>query len=157
MVHSSSYYRIHLLNAGKYTASIAYYFAYFGWRIHGSERGWRMAVWLIFSVINSCYVLTWVCTDALDRLCRLTDTRCSQDVVMDWSLFRKGSRHFLLRSELGFKESVWTYYGAPWDGLIATRERLMGRVQRRSSLTPSCASHGCSTWRPSRRFSFVAS
>ncbi|KAK4704706.1 hypothetical protein P7C70_g1494, partial [Phenoliferia sp. Uapishka_3] len=34
------------------------------------------------------------------------------DITMDWSLFRKGSKHFLLRPELGFKEHVWTYYAA---------------------------------------------
>ncbi|KAL8281446.1 hypothetical protein RQP46_006130 [Phenoliferia psychrophenolica] len=84
---------IHLLNAGKYSMSVAYYFAYFGWRINGSQGGWRLGVWLLFSVLNSSYVFTW-------------------DMVMDWSLFRKGSRHFLLRPELGFKDHVWVYYVA---------------------------------------------
>ncbi|KAL8291362.1 hypothetical protein RQP46_002340 [Phenoliferia psychrophenolica] len=84
---------IHLLNAGKYTASIAYYFAYFGWRIGGSDGGWTRSLWLFIAITNSIYTLTW-------------------DLIMDWSLLRKNSRHFLLRSELGFKESTWTYYVA---------------------------------------------
>ena len=35
-----------------------------------------------------------------------------QDLIMDWSLLRKNSKHFLLRAELGFKESDSIYYGS---------------------------------------------
>ncbi|KAM0746346.1 EXS-domain-containing protein [Meredithblackwellia eburnea MCA 4105] len=84
---------IHLLNAGKYSMSVAYFFAYFGWRIHGSVGGWRKSIWILFGVLNSCYVSSW-------------------DIYMDWSLLRRNSRHFLLRPELGFKEHTWIYYPA---------------------------------------------
>ncbi|KAK4047730.1 Xenotropic and polytropic retrovirus receptor 1 [Microbotryomycetes sp. JL201] len=83
---------IHALNAGKYTASIINFFFYYSWRIYGSPRNWRMGLWILFAVTNSVYTATW-------------------DIVMDWSLFRRGSRHYLLRNDLAyFKDSPWAYW-----------------------------------------------
>ncbi|KAI5475192.1 SPX and EXS domain containing protein [Pseudohyphozyma bogoriensis] len=84
---------IHLLNAGKYTASIFYFYFYFAWRIYGSHSGWRKALFILFGTLNSCYVTVW-------------------DLIMDWSLFRRGSKRLFLRPELGFKDHQWIYYVA---------------------------------------------
>ncbi|KAM0787692.1 hypothetical protein ACM66B_003754 [Microbotryomycetes sp. NB124-2] len=85
---------IHALNAGKYSASIVTFFFYYSWRIYGSPRNYRMGLWILFAVTNSIYTSTW-------------------DIVMDWSLFRKRSRHFLLRNDLAFfKDRPWMYYVA---------------------------------------------
>ncbi|KAK4056864.1 Xenotropic and polytropic retrovirus receptor 1 [Microbotryomycetes sp. JL221] len=85
---------IHLLNAGKYSASIIQFFFYYTWRIYGSPRNWRMGLWILFAVINSVYTSSW-------------------DILMDWSLLRKDSRHYMLRNNLAFfKDSPWMYYVA---------------------------------------------
>ncbi|BGP39991.1 Xenotropic and polytropic retrovirus receptor 1 [Rhodotorula kratochvilovae] len=89
---------LHLLNAGKYSVSIAYFFAYYGWRIHeanGDNVPWRLALFIIFASFNSIYTSAW-------------------DIYMDWSLGHrdvKDRSHFLLRNELAFfKDAPWVYY-----------------------------------------------
>ncbi|SCV74035.1 BQ2448_6467 [Microbotryum intermedium] len=84
---------IHMLNGGKYTASILQFWFYYSWRIDGSSSIARKAIWILFAVTNSCYTATW-------------------DIVMDWSLLQKNSKNFLLRNELGFKDQKWAYYVA---------------------------------------------
>lgn len=67
-----------VLNAGKYSTTIAYFFFYFSWcvqsflqlrsclkvctrrRMYGSGGGWRMALWILFGVINASYSASWV-------------------------------------------------------------------------------------------------
>lgn len=55
--------RLHLLNAGKYSATIVYFFFYFNWRIDmtrsGSSDDWRFALFIVFATINSVYVASW--------------------------------------------------------------------------------------------------
>ncbi|SGY45788.1 BQ5605_C001g00338 [Microbotryum silenes-dioicae] len=84
---------IHMLNGGKYTASILQFCFYYSWRIDGSTSIARKAIWMLFAVTNSCYTATW-------------------DIVMDWSLLQKNSKNFLLRNELGFRDQKWAYYVA---------------------------------------------
>ncbi|GAA5999027.1 Syg1p [Rhodotorula paludigena] len=90
---------LHLLNAGKYSATMAYFFAYYGWRIHksrtGEDEAWRLAVFILFATINTLYTSSW-------------------DLLMDWSLGNRNVKkksHYLLRNELGFfKDTPWMYY-----------------------------------------------
>ncbi|CAE6461995.1 unnamed protein product [Rhizoctonia solani] len=83
---------IHLINGGKYTASIVSYVAYYGWRHYGSHRDFRMGVWILFATINSCYTSYW-------------------DLMMDWSVLQtKGVQYKLLRKELAYSNHIPTYY-----------------------------------------------
>ncbi|GAA6010693.1 hypothetical protein JCM11491_002899 [Sporobolomyces phaffii] len=87
---------LHLLNAGKYSATIIYFFFYFDWRIDltrsGSSDDRRFALFIIFATINSVYVSSW-------------------DILLDWSLGKRNAKHPWLRPELGyFKDNWWLYY-----------------------------------------------
>ncbi|GAA5959606.1 hypothetical protein JCM3765_007215 [Sporobolomyces pararoseus] len=87
---------LHLLNAGKYSATIVYFFFYFNWRIDmtrsGSSDDWRFALFIVFATINSVYVASW-------------------DILLDWSLGKRNPKHPFLRQELGFfKDNWWLYY-----------------------------------------------
>ncbi|GAA5907650.1 Syg1p [Sporobolomyces salmoneus] len=87
---------LHLLNAGKYSATIVYFFFYFNWRIDmtrsGSSDDWRFALFIVFAALNSVYVAAW-------------------DILLDWSLGKRNPKHPFLRAELGyFKDNWWLYY-----------------------------------------------
>ncbi|GAA6021422.1 hypothetical protein JCM10207_004728 [Rhodosporidiobolus poonsookiae] len=89
---------LHMLNAGKYTATIGYFFAYYSWRIHqqrGNDETWRFALFIVFATVNTLYTSTW-------------------DLLMDWSLGHrdvKEKKKFFLRKELAFfKDAPWMYY-----------------------------------------------
>ncbi|CAE6408391.1 unnamed protein product [Rhizoctonia solani] len=83
---------IHLINGGKYTASIVSYVAYYGWRHYGSNRDFRMGVWILFATINSCYTSYW-------------------DLTMDWSVLQvKGVKYKFLRKELAYTNHILSYY-----------------------------------------------
>ncbi|KAF8707831.1 EXS family, partial [Rhizoctonia solani] len=85
---------IHLINGGKYTASIVSYIAYYGWRHYGSNRDFRMGVWILFATINSCYTSYW-------------------DLMMDWSVLQvKGVQYKFLRKELAYSNHILAYYVA---------------------------------------------
>ncbi|GAA5978749.1 hypothetical protein JCM11641_006165 [Rhodosporidiobolus odoratus] len=91
---------LHLLNAGKYLGTMAYFFAYFSWRIHksnGEEETWRFALFVVFATLNTCYTSTW-------------------DILMDWSLVHrdvKDPKQRYLRKELAFfKDAPWLYWVA---------------------------------------------
>lgn len=60
-IHPS--HRLHLLNAGKYSATIMYFFFYFNWRIDltrsGSSDDWRFALFIVFATLNSVFVASW--------------------------------------------------------------------------------------------------
>ncbi|KAK3811144.1 MAG: EXS family-domain-containing protein, partial [Benniella sp.] len=86
----------HLVNCGKYTASLATIFIYFSYRHYGGYR--LKAAYIVISIITSIYTFTW-------------------DVYMDWGLFRFGKygggaygRPFL-RPELVYSWE-WAYYVA---------------------------------------------
>lgn len=85
--------KTHLVNAGKYSCSVVYYFFYYNYRIRGSHRNATFALFIVFATINSCFSLAW-------------------DLIMDWNLFRRNSRHRFLRNELGFRSQQWFYYFA---------------------------------------------
>lgn len=42
---------------------MAYFFAYYGWRIHksrtGEDEAWRLAVFILFATINTLYTSSW--------------------------------------------------------------------------------------------------
>ncbi|KAF8986300.1 hypothetical protein BGZ46_006922 [Entomortierella lignicola] len=86
----------HLVNAGKYSASLATLFFYFSYRNSGGAH--LKAVYILFSFCTSIYTFTW-------------------DVYMDWGLFRFGKHgggangHPFLRQELVYS-NTWVYYMA---------------------------------------------
>ncbi|KAG9123684.1 hypothetical protein FRC07_014276 [Ceratobasidium sp. 392] len=83
---------IHLINGGKYTASMVSYTAYFAWRHFGSSWDFRLGIWVLFATINSCYTTYW-------------------DLTMDWSVLQfKGVKYKFLRKELVYSNRVYTYY-----------------------------------------------
>ncbi|GAA5989572.1 hypothetical protein JCM10908_000534 [Rhodotorula pacifica] len=89
---------LHILNAGKYCASIVYFQFYYSWRINsknGNSEPWRFALFILFAIINSCYTSSW-------------------DILMDWSLGHRDVKkkgHWMLRNELAFfKDRPWVYY-----------------------------------------------
>ncbi|BGP02696.1 EXS family protein/ERD1/XPR1/SYG1 family protein [Rhodotorula toruloides ATCC 204091] len=89
---------LHLLNAGKYSMTILYFFFYFSWRIitkEGKDVPWRFALFILFASANSIYTSAW-------------------DLLMDWSLGHRNTKkreHYLLRNELAFfKDTPWVYF-----------------------------------------------
>ncbi|KAF8609112.1 EXS-domain-containing protein [Ceratobasidium sp. AG-I] len=91
-VDSKNY--IHLVNGGKYTASIVSYVAYYAWRHYGHKRDFRFAIWVLFATINSCYTSYW-------------------DLTMDWSVLQvKGVKYKFLRKDLAYSSYIPTYYFA---------------------------------------------
>ncbi|KAG0281227.1 hypothetical protein BGZ95_005832 [Linnemannia exigua] len=86
----------HLVNAGKYSASLINLFVYFSFRHYGGAH--LKTAWIFVSVLTSCYTFGW-------------------DVYMDWGLFRFGKNgggahgHPFLRPELVYSRT-WVYYMA---------------------------------------------
>ncbi|KAJ7906259.1 EXS family-domain-containing protein [Mycena leptocephala] len=96
----------HLINAGKYGAGIVNYLVYFIWRqslcaqhpqyfifIPGGHYDSTFALWCLFNSLYTTYALIW-------------------DFLMDWSILRPHSRHFLLRQELIYTNHILMYYFA---------------------------------------------
>ncbi|KAJ7740037.1 EXS family-domain-containing protein [Mycena maculata] len=83
----------HLINAGKYGTGIVSYLCYFIWRHHGSHYDQPFALWCLVNAVYTVYALTW-------------------DFLMDWSILRLHSRHFLLRQELVYTNHIFFYYFA---------------------------------------------
>ncbi|KAF9162628.1 hypothetical protein DFQ26_003381 [Actinomortierella ambigua] len=86
----------HLINAGKYSASLINQFVYFSYRHYGGMQ--LKSMWIFCSFVTSIYTFGW-------------------DVYMDWGLFRFGKygggavgRPFL-RAELVYPHR-WVYYAA---------------------------------------------
>ncbi|GAB7347012.1 hypothetical protein MBLNU459_g3160t1 [Dothideomycetes sp. NU459] len=80
----------HLVNGGKYTATIMYYVSLSLYRIAKTSE--LRAFFIFCATINSVYCSVW-------------------DIVMDWSLVDPYAKHRFLRTTLGFKYTWW-YYGA---------------------------------------------
>ncbi|KAG0210962.1 hypothetical protein BGX28_008670 [Mortierella sp. GBA30] len=86
----------HLLNAGKYSASLLNLFIYFSYRHYGGPQ--LKAAFIVASFFTSVYTFTW-------------------DIYMDWGLFRFGKHgggahgHPFLRQELVYSR-MWVYYMA---------------------------------------------
>ncbi|KAI1312230.1 hypothetical protein EDD11_003030 [Mortierella claussenii] len=86
----------HLLNAGKYSASLVNLFVYFSYRHYGGSH--LKVAWVCVSFLTSIYTFTW-------------------DIYMDWGLFRFGKHgggaygHPFLRQELVYSRT-WVYYMA---------------------------------------------
>ncbi|KAG0073947.1 hypothetical protein BGZ90_011150 [Linnemannia elongata] len=86
----------HLVNAGKYTASLINLFVYFSFRHYGGSQ--LKTAWIFVSTVTSCYTFAW-------------------DIYMDWGLFRFGKNgggangHPFLRQELVYSRT-WVYYMA---------------------------------------------
>lgn len=80
----------HLLNCGKYFATIIFYMTLSIYRIN--KTGPNKAVFITFAIINSIYTSFW-------------------DIYYDWSLGDPRAKHPFLRKELGYKK-VWWYYTA---------------------------------------------
>ncbi|EPQ26342.1 uncharacterized protein PFL1_05990 [Pseudozyma flocculosa PF-1] len=80
---------LHLVNAAKYSSAVLNNFFYIRYRRNGSQWGsGDMAAWLLFASIYSVFHVSW-------------------DLLMDWSLLRRRSRHFLLRDEISFPQGVY--------------------------------------------------
>jgi hypothetical protein len=80
----------HLVNCGKYTATIIFYVTLSIYRLNKNET--NRGIFITFAIINSIYCSIW-------------------DVVMDWSLGDPYAKHKFLRPMLGYKK-VWMYYAA---------------------------------------------
>ncbi|KAF2725124.1 EXS-domain-containing protein [Polychaeton citri CBS 116435] len=80
----------HLVNFGKYSFTILVYVSLSLWRIDRNDG--LMAVFIVFSIINSLYCITW-------------------DIFMDWSLGDAYAKNKFLRSTLAYKRHWW-YYSA---------------------------------------------
>ncbi|KAL5090946.1 hypothetical protein Trisim1_012446 [Trichoderma cf. simile WF8] len=78
----------HLVNCGKYTATILSYLCLSLYRIHQSHS--NLALFVTFSTINGVYTSIW-------------------DLFMDFSLLQPQSRHTALRDILALKHR-WIYY-----------------------------------------------
>ncbi|KAL1593858.1 Xenotropic and polytropic retrovirus receptor 1 [Paraconiothyrium brasiliense] len=78
----------HLLNLGKYMATIIFYMTLSIYRIEKTTA--HRAVFITFATINSIYTSFW-------------------DVYYDWSLGDPNAKHPFLRQTLGYKK-VWMYY-----------------------------------------------
>jgi hypothetical protein len=80
----------HLLNCGKYFATIIFYMTLSIYRIN--KTGQNRAVFITFAIINAIYTSFW-------------------DIYYDWSLGDPRAKHPFLRKELGYKK-IWMYYAA---------------------------------------------
>jgi hypothetical protein len=80
----------HLLNCGKYMATILFYATLSIYRI--DQKPSTKAVFITFATINSIYTSFW-------------------DIYYDWSLGDPHAKHPFLRKELGYKK-IWWYYAA---------------------------------------------
>ncbi|BFZ55843.1 Xenotropic and polytropic retrovirus receptor 1 [Savitreella phatthalungensis] len=78
----------HALNAAKYSFTILTYTFLSVWRIERTST--HRALFILFACINSCFTSGW-------------------DLIMDTSLLQRGSKHWLLRDQLAFRET-WPYY-----------------------------------------------
>lgn len=79
--------KVHLVNAVKYTTSIASTLATGYRRMYPTAT--MEVVWILCCIVNSSYTSIW-------------------DIKMDWGLLQINSKHFLLREDLVFYR--WTYY-----------------------------------------------
>ncbi|KAL6154711.1 Xenotropic and polytropic retrovirus receptor 1 [Exserohilum turcicum] len=80
----------HLLNGGKYTATILFNVTLSIYRL--DRRTSTKAAYVTFGIINGIYTSFW-------------------DIYYDWSLGDPRAKHPFLRKELGYKR-VWWYYAA---------------------------------------------
>ncbi|KAJ7100200.1 EXS family-domain-containing protein [Mycena belliarum] len=86
---------IRRLEAGKYGSGILSYTCYFIWRHHGRFLGGHydstFALWCLFNTFYTTYALIW-------------------DFLMDWSILRLHTPHFLLRQQLVYTNHILLYY-----------------------------------------------
>jgi hypothetical protein len=80
----------HLLNFGKYMATIMFYATLSIYRM--DQKPSTRAVFITFATINGIYTSFW-------------------DIYYDWSLGDPHAKHRFLRKELGYKK-IWWYYAA---------------------------------------------
>lgn len=80
----------HLLNCGKYFATIMFYSSLSIYRL--DQKPSTKAVFIMFATINSIYTSFW-------------------DIYYDWSLGDPHAKHRFLRKELAYKK-IWWYYAA---------------------------------------------
>ncbi|CBY00175.1 hypothetical protein LEMA_P013050.1 [Plenodomus lingam JN3] len=80
----------HLLNCGKYMATIMFYVSLSIYR--QDQKPATKAAFITFATINGIYTSIW-------------------DIMFDWSLGDPHAKHRFLRKELAYKK-VWWYYGA---------------------------------------------
>lgn len=87
----------HLANMAKYALLGLYYVLLSVYRIHVSET--NRIVFIIFATLNSLYTSAW-------------------DILMDWSLLQSGSKNYLLRDNLFFKNPNYYYAAMVLDVLL---------------------------------------
>lgn len=80
----------HLLNCGKYMATILFYVTLSVYRI--DQRTSTRIVFIVFAIINGIYTSFW-------------------DIYYDWSLGDPHAKHRFLRKQLAYKR-IWWYYAA---------------------------------------------
>ncbi|CAI5757957.1 unnamed protein product [Candida verbasci] len=87
----------HLANMLKYTMSAIYYITLSVYRINNNTQ--NKIAFIIFAFINSIYTSVW-------------------DIVMDWSLLQFGSKNFLLRDNLFYKNPIYYYIAMVSDVIL---------------------------------------
>ncbi|KAH6665725.1 signal transduction protein-like protein Syg1 [Halenospora varia] len=78
----------HLVNGGKYCASIVYYVTLSLYRIDRTNS--KLAIFITFAAVNAAYVSVW-------------------DLLMDWSVLQPQASKKWLRDVRGFKPTWWYY------------------------------------------------
>lgn len=81
----------------------------------GSRHDASFSLFIVFGCVNSCYSLTW-------------------DVLMDWGLLKRNSRHRLLRDELAYRHR--------WVRVLATSSGVYVRLNI-PSMTGLLRRHRC--------------
>ena len=87
----------HLLNCGKYLATIIFYMTLSLYRISKSDS--YFIAFVVFATINAIYTSLW-------------------DIFMDWSLGHPDANHRFLRNELGYKKTWWYYCAMVIDPIL---------------------------------------
>lgn len=87
----------HLVNGGKYLATIMYYMTLSLYRINQTNR--MLAVFVVFATVNAIYVSIW-------------------DLLMDWSLLQPNANKRWLRDIRGFKNPYYYYAAMVFDPIV---------------------------------------
>jgi xenotropic and polytropic retrovirus receptor 1 len=103
----------HLINCGKYFATILYYVTLSVYRI---DRTWtHLAVFITFATINAIYTCKTFLTIS-GQAAKLATA--IWDLVMDWSLMQPHASKRFLRDVRGYKSARWYYLAMILDPIL---------------------------------------
>jgi hypothetical protein len=103
----------HLVNCGKYFATILYYVTLSMYRI---DRTWKhLAVFVTFATINAIYT----CKTSFCPSSTLVNISVAiWDLLMDWSLLQPQASKRFLRDVRGYKSAHWYYLAMVLDPIL---------------------------------------